>query len=60
MAIGTGAPEDEVRQRFYRAMPDAETDTRRQAYFRALKRAIGQQLVVRTGDWLEKAGGHQA
>lgn len=60
MAIGTGAPEDEVRQRFYKAMPDAETDTRRQAYFRALKRAIGQQLVVRTGDWLEKAGGHQA
>jgi hypothetical protein len=41
-------------------MPDAETDTRRQAYFRALKRAIGQQLVVSTGDWLEKAGGHQA
>lgn len=53
-AIGTGATEDEVRKRFYGSMPDAEADARRQAFFRALNRALGQNLVVRDHDWLEK------
>jgi len=53
-AIGTGAPEEEVRKRFYSSMPEAETDARRQAYFRALKRAEGQGLVIRNGDWLDQ------
>lgn len=53
-AIGNGAPQEEVRQRFYASMPEAETDARRQAFFRALNRALGQNLVVRDHDWLEK------
>lgn len=56
-AVGTGAPEEEVRDRFYRSMPEADSDARRQAYYRAIKRAEGQGLVVRQGDWIEKKGG---
>lgn len=52
-AIGEGAPEEEVRKRFYAAMQDAEPDARRQAYHRALNRAIGQDLVARDHDWLQ-------
>lgn len=63
-AVGSGAPEREVRERFYESMPDAEQDARRQAYFRALKRAEGQGMVVRQGDWLDlrsaKKGGGNA
>lgn len=59
-AIGTGAPEEEVRDRFYRAMPESDSDARRQAYYRALKRAEGQGIVVREGDWIAKNGGNGA
>lgn len=52
-AIGSGAPEEEVRKRFYISMPESDADARRQAYYRALKRAEGQRLVTRNGDWIE-------
>ena len=59
-AIGTGAPEEEVRKRFYESMPESDTDTRRQAYFRAMRRAEGQSLIIRNGDWLDISGGARA
>lgn len=59
-AVETGAPEEEVHRRFYDAMPDAEPPAKRQAFYRALKRAIGQGMILRQGDWLELANGAQA
>lgn len=59
-AIATGAPEEEVRDRFYKSMPESDTDARRQAFYRALKRAEGQGIVVREGDWLQKVAGNGA
>ena len=49
-------PEEEVRKRFYESMPESDTDTRRQAYFRAMRRAEGQSLIIRNGDWLDISG----
>ena len=40
--------EEEVRKRFIESMPESDTDTRRQAYFRAMRRAEGQSLIIRT------------
>ena len=54
-AIGHGAIESDVRDRFYHAMGDAEKEAKRQAYGRALKRAEAQGLIRREGDLIEVA-----
>lgn len=59
-AIGSGAPESEVRDRFYQTMPEADSDAKRQAFYRAIRRAEGQQIITRQGDWISKNGGNGA
>ncbi len=52
-AVGTGAPEDVVREAFYKLMPDSDAEARRKAYQRAKKQAIGRNAVSIRGDWIE-------
>ena len=51
-----GGPDDEVRDRFYRSMSDADQDAKRQAFNRAMRRAKGQGLVMQEGQWIMKMG----
>lgn len=54
-AIGHGAPEKTVRESMYRAMQDKAPDQRRVAFWRTLKQAKAQGIVVQQGDWLQCA-----
>lgn len=52
-AIGSGAPDKEVRLRFYDLMEDADQEAKKKAFQRALNRAVTQGLATRKGDWID-------
>lgn len=56
-AIGTGAPEKEVRQRFYELMDDSDSEAKKKAWQRAVGRAESQGLITRRGDWFDLVQG---
>lgn len=52
-AIGNGAPEKDVRARFYELMDDADSEAKKKAWQRAMGRALSQGLATRNGDWID-------
>ncbi len=56
-AIGTGAPEKEVRQRFYELMGDADSEAKKKAWQRSIGRAESQGLITSRGDWFDLVQG---
>jgi hypothetical protein len=55
-AIGSGNPEQAVRDAFYALLGDMDPGPKRTAYWRAMKRAKGQGIVSVQGDWVEIVG----